>query len=77
MKTLKIKKGTTIETNRGTLLVATMVDASLANFSEYEYNIDTNEYDTLIDEHLVLTKSDVKDVLYRYFGENYNVTFEH
>lgn len=72
METFEIKKGTSFETANGTLLV--VKDCSdCVTFIEYSYNMDTSEYDILLDDNRILSTEEIKNELNRSYGKNYKV----
>lgn len=76
MRTFIIKEGATIDTTFGTLLQVKNFDERTITFYEFDYNMDTNEYDILVDDNRILFYNEVKNLLHMSCGTNYKLAFE-
>lgn len=70
-----LKKGDSIYTNDGTMLVVTGFTVG-AVFEEWAYNTRTQDFDILYDEFRVLNKSEIENIMNDYDGRSHFVKLD-
>lgn len=72
-----LRKGDVIYTNLATMLVVKrVVDYGKADFEEYAFNSETNEFDILQDDRRTLTKREIMSIMHEYDGHNHFISLE-